>query len=177
MFSFHGGERNCNFEGALCILQSDLPGLSYSFILHHQFSELLQRLLLWPRFGIFCHCGVDPFTVICSCIFMPIVAVDLERFTERCRFSGFFICDIWINFEVSTRIIAYLDTFTQARVFLTCLVIQVDRSDVALGAISIRLQCPQQAWTVAPPPACAGICSSCCAAFCLVCFFIKQSWI
>ena len=83
---------------------------------------------------------------------MPIVSVDLERFTERCRLSGFFIRDIWINFAVSSRIIANLDTFTQARVFLTCLVVQVDRSDVALGATSIRLQCVHQAWTVATPP-------------------------
>ena len=77
--------------------------------------------------------------------------MNLDRFTERCRLSGFFISEIWISFEVSIRIVAYLDTFAQARVFLTCLVVQVDRSDVALGATSIRLNC-EQAWTVATPP-------------------------
>ena len=152
VFSFHGGERNGNFEGTLCILQSHLPGLSYSFTLQHPLSEPLHWLLLWPRVGIFCHLGVDPFTVTLQLYFMPIVSVDLERFTERCRLSGFFISEIWLGFEVSIRIIAFLDTFTQARVFLTCLVVQVDRSDVALGATSIRLQCAQLPWTVATPP-------------------------
>ena len=39
------------------------------------------------------------------------------------------------------------------RLYITCLVIQVDRSDVALGATAIRTQCPRScAWTVATPP-------------------------
>ena len=35
---------------------------------------------------------------------------------------------------------------------LTCVVVQVDHSDVALGATSIRLHCAQLPWTVATPP-------------------------
>ena len=83
---------------------------------------------------------------------MPVLPVDLDRFTERCRLSGSFICNVWINFEVSIRITAFLDTFAQARVFRTCLVVQVDRRDVALGATTVRLNCHSKAWTVATPP-------------------------
>ena len=96
-----------------------------------------------------------PFTVTIlhfSLQWMPVLAVDLDRFTERCRLSGSFICNVWINFEVSIRIAAFLDTFAQARVFRTCLVVQVDRSNMALGATTIRLQCHSKAWTVATPP-------------------------
>ena len=78
--------------------------------------------------------------------------VDLERFTERLQFSGVFVRDIWINYEVSILIAAYLDSFAQTRLFISCLVIQVDRIDVALGATSIRLQCHSQPWTVPTPP-------------------------
>ena len=46
----------------------------------------------------------------------------------------------------------YLDSFAQTRLFISCLVIQVDRTDVALGATSIRLQCHSQPWTVPTPP-------------------------
>ena len=78
--------------------------------------------------------------------------VDLERFTQRLHPSGIFVRDIWINFEVSILIAAYLDSFSQTRLFISCLVIQVDRTDVALGATSIRLQCHSQPWTVPTPP-------------------------
>ena len=78
--------------------------------------------------------------------------VDLERFTQRLHPSGIFVRDIWINFEVSILIAAYLDSFSQTRLFISCLVIQVDRTDVALGATSIRLQCHSQPWAVPTPP-------------------------
>lgn len=84
---------------------------------------------------------------------MPRLPVDLDRFALRCRLSGTFGCDIWLYFEIAIRIATYLDTFAVTRLFITCLVIQVDRSDVALGATAIRLKCPRScAWTVATPP-------------------------
>ena len=88
------------------------------------------------------------FTVRC----MLQLPVDLERFTQRLQLSGNFVRDIWISFEMSILIAAYLDSFSQTRLFISCLVIQVDRTDVALGATSIRLQCHSQPWTVPTPP-------------------------
>lgn len=107
----------------------------------------------WP--GCCCHLifGLDPFTVIAFTVrCMLQLPVDLERFTQRLQLSGNFVRDIWISFEVSILIAAYLDSFSQTRLFISCLVIQVDRTDVALGATSIRLQCHSQPWTVPTPP-------------------------
>ena len=60
--------------------------------------------------------------------------------------------DIWIRFDIAIIIAACLDTFGQTRLYLSCLVIQVDRSDIALGATSVILQCQSQRWTVPTPP-------------------------
>ena len=68
-FSFHGGERDCNFEGTVCILQSYCSGISSSFTLHYPLAEPLHWLLLWPRIGIRCHFGVDPLTVIAAVLY------------------------------------------------------------------------------------------------------------
>ena len=144
----------------MCILQSHLLGQLFSFVRVvwvHLFLEPLHWLLLWPWCILICNFVVDPVTVTSASFavffqWMPVLAVDLDRFTERCRLSGTFICHVWIDFEVSIRIAAFLDTFGQARVFRTCLVVQVDRSDVALGATTVRLNCHSKAWTVATPP-------------------------
>ena len=83
---------------------------------------------------------------------MPRLPVDLDRFSERCHCSGAFVCHVWIRFEISILVASYLDTFSVTRLFISCLVIQVDRSDVALGSTSLRLQCQSQPWTVPTPP-------------------------
>ena len=69
VFSFHGGERDCKFEGTVCILQSYCSGISSSFILHYPLAEPLHWLLLWPRTGISCLFGVDPLTVIAAALY------------------------------------------------------------------------------------------------------------
>ena len=83
---------------------------------------------------------------------MPNFLVDLERFILRCRHSGHFVRDIWVQFAVSTTVVAFLDTHSQIRVLRSCIVVYVDRSEVALGSTSVRLHCIDQAWTVATPP-------------------------
>ena len=93
---------------------------------------------------------VDPFSV--SVHFMPRLPVDLDRFSRRCHESSAFVRDIWLYFDIAIIIAAHLDTFGQTRLYLSCLVIQVDRSDVALGATSVILRCQSQRWTVATPP-------------------------
>ena len=83
---------------------------------------------------------------------MPNFLVDLERFILRCRHSGHFVRDIWVQFAVSTTVVAFLDTHSQIRVLRSCIVVYVDRSEVALGSTSVRLRCIDQASTVATPP-------------------------
>ena len=87
-----------------------------------------------------------------SASFVPRLPVDLDRFSQRCHESSAFVNDIWIRFDVAVIFAAFLDTFSQTRVCLTCLVIQVDRSDIALGATAVRLQCQSQRWSVPTPP-------------------------
>ena len=78
--------------------------------------------------------------------------VDLDRFILRCQLSGRFVTDVWVQFAVSTTVVAFLDTHSQIHILRSCIVIYVDRSEVALGATSIREQCINKAWTVATPP-------------------------
>ena len=78
--------------------------------------------------------------------------VDLNRFILRCQHSGHFVRDVWVQFAISTTVVAFLDTHSQIRVLRSCIVIYVDRSEVALGATSIRERCIAKAWTVATPP-------------------------
>lgn len=78
--------------------------------------------------------------------------VDLNRFILRCQHSGHFVTDVWVQFAISTTVVAFLDTHSQIRVLRSCIVIYVDRSEVALGATSIRERCIAKAWTVATPP-------------------------
>ena len=61
---------------------------------------------------------------------MPNFLVDLERFILRCRHSGHFVRDIWVQFAVSTTVVAFLDTHSQIRVLRSCIVVYVDRSEV-----------------------------------------------
>ena len=85
---------------------------------------------------------------------------DLARFTYCCNNTGPFVSELWCFFLISTGVVAYLDTFAQHRLLITCIVLQVDRTDVALGATEIRWaygspagECPQppvQAFAVAP---------------------------
>ena len=104
----------------------------------------LVALVQWPSYFWLGSFHSDLLPVYC----MLQLPVDLERFPQWLHFSGIFVRDIWINFEVSILITAYLDNFSQTRLFISCLVIQVDRTDVALGATSIRLQCHSQPWIV-----------------------------
>ena len=107
----------------------------------------------WP--GCCCHLnsGLDPFTLsaftVCACYSCQWIWND-----SHSGFNSVVILCVTFgsSFEVSILIAAYLDSFSQTRLFISCLVIQVDRTDVALGATSIRLQCHSQPWTVPTPP-------------------------
>ena len=105
--------------------------------------------LVWPAWHFWFGSCCSEFSF---CLYMPRLPVDLDRFTQRCHLSGTFVNHIWINFEIAIIVAVYLDTHTVHRLFFSCLVIQVDRSDVALGATSIRLNCHSQPWTVPTPP-------------------------
>ena len=64
---------------------------------------------------------VDLFLVTAT--FMPRLPVDLDRFSQRRHDSLEFVSDIWIRFDMANIIAAYLDTFGQTRLCLSCLVI------------------------------------------------------
>ena len=36
--------------------------------------------------------------------------VDLDRFILRCQLSGRFVTDVWVQFAVSTTVVAFLDS-------------------------------------------------------------------
>ena len=83
---------------------------------------------------------------------MPRIVCDLARFTAGFQNSGPFVAELWCWFSVSTTIVAYLDTFTQHRLLRACLVLQVDRTDVALGSTEVRLRINLDSWSVQTPP-------------------------
>ena len=77
---------------------------------------------------------------------------DLARFTYCCNHSGTFVAELWCFFAISTGVVVYLDTFSQHRLLRTCIVLQVDRTDVALGATEIRLGLRLSSWGVPTLP-------------------------
>eukprot|EP00435_Cladocopium_sp_Y103_P056050 s551_g18.t1 len=77
---------------------------------------------------------------------------DLSRFTQGCAASGPLVSDLWCSFAISTRVIAYLDAFNQVRLLSACIVLQVYRSEVQLGATALRLGTPNQVFSVPTPP-------------------------
>ena len=81
-----------------------------------------------------------------------VLACDLARFTQGCRASGPLLADLWCFFDISIGVIAYLDTFSHFRLLQCCLVLYVDRTDVALGATALRLGIHLQSWGVPTPP-------------------------
>ena len=70
-------------------------------------------------------------------------------------FNGYQSCAfldlIWRQFEISLRVYAFLDTFAQVRLSVTCVVILVDRSEVALASTEWRLGLALSSWTVPTP--------------------------
>lgn len=70
-------------------------------------------------------------------------------------FNGYQSCAfldlIWRQFEISLRVYAFLDTFVQVRLSVTCVVILVDRSEVALASTEWRLGLALSSWTVPTP--------------------------
>ena len=82
---------------------------------------------------------------------MPRLLCDLERFTNGYRISGPFVSELWLSFEISVTLIAFLDTFSQARLHLCCVVLQVDRTEIGLGATEKRLQIQLESWGVPTP--------------------------
>ena len=89
-----------------------------------------------------------------SSLLMPrlVLLCDLERFTNGDRISGPFVSELWLSFEISTTLIAFLDTFSQARLHLSCVVLQVDRTEIGLGATEKRLHINLESWGVPTPP-------------------------
>lgn len=77
---------------------------------------------------------------------------SLERFL-----TGYASCQflhlVWRQFAVNFRVIGLLDSFSQARLSLTCSVILTDRAEVALAATEWRLGFWWlSTWTVPTPP-------------------------
>ena len=77
---------------------------------------------------------------------------DLARFTQGCRNCGALISDLWLFFTISTGVFAFLDTHSQYRFLQCCIVVYVDRSEVALGATELRLNFQLLSWGVPTPP-------------------------
>lgn len=81
-----------------------------------------------------------------------VLVCDLERFTNGLHISGPFVSEIWCAYDISVIVTAFLDTFSQARLLLSCVVLQVDRSDVALSVTALRLHIALSSWGVPTPP-------------------------
>ena len=104
--------------------------------------------------------------------FMPIGAVDLERFTARCRLSDFFIRDIWTisQFLLASVLIGYIHTGTNFSALSCC----------SGGSPRRGPGChfPPSAVCAAGVDGCyttwASISPSCCATYLLVDFCIQQ---
>ena len=78
--------------------------------------------------------------------------VDLGRFTGAVDRAVPFTRCVWFYFTISTRVFTFLDPGDQIRCSLTCVVIQVDRIEVALGATELRLELALSSWSVPTPP-------------------------
>ena len=85
---------------------------------------------------------------------MPSSAVpcDLQRFTQAVDHSGTFVRNLWIQFAVSVQVFAFLHPADHLQCSFTCVVLQVDRWEVALGATEVRLGLNLSSWSVPTPP-------------------------
>ena len=115
----------------------------------HQFlvHQLWQSLEFWLDLSWLLRFSLPGFSPL-----MPRLLCDLERFTNGYRISGPFVSELWLSFEISVTLIAFLDTFSQARLHLCCVVLQVDRTEIGLGATEKRLQIQLESWGVPTPP-------------------------
>ena len=77
---------------------------------------------------------------------------DLARFTQGCQACGPLVSELWCFFAISTSVIAYLDTYSHFRWLQCCIVVYIDRTDVALGATELRLGIQLPSWGVPTPP-------------------------
>ena len=80
-----------------------------------------------------------------------LIPCPLERFLQGYK-SCFFLDCIWRQFDINLRVFAFLDTFSVHRFSRTCVVILVDRTEVALAATEWRLGLELSAWSVPTPP-------------------------
>ena len=80
-----------------------------------------------------------------------VIPCPLERFLQGYNSCPFLDC-IWRQFVINLRVFAFLDTFSVHRFSHTCVVILVDRAEVALAATDWRLGLELSAWSVPTPP-------------------------
>ena len=78
--------------------------------------------------------------------------VDLGRFTGAVQRAVPFVQYVWLRFSISTQVFAFLDPGSQIRCSWCCVIIQVDRIEVALGATEIQLHIAVSSWSVPTPP-------------------------
>ena len=81
-----------------------------------------------------------------------VVPCDLQRFTQAVEHSGTFVRRLWIQFAVSMHIFAFLSPTDHVHCSFICVVVQVDRWEVALGATEICLGLNLSTWSVPTPP-------------------------
>ena len=82
----------------------------------------------------------------------PRLHCDLQRFTQAVNRSGDFVQHLWIQFAVSVHVVSFLHSSDQQCCFATCLVIYIDRAELALGATEIREGLNLSSWSVPTPP-------------------------
>ena len=80
-----------------------------------------------------------------------VIPCPLERFLQGYNRCPFLDC-IWRQCVINLRVFAFLDTFSVHRFSHTCVVILVDRAEVALAATDWRLGLELSAWSVPTPP-------------------------
>ena len=61
----------------------------------------------------------------------PRLHCDLQRFTQAVNRSGDFVQHLWIQFAVSVHVVSFLHSSDQQCCFATCLVIYIDRAELA----------------------------------------------
>ena len=83
-----------------------------------------------------------------------VLVCPLARFLNGYN-SCSFLDLLWRRFAISLRVYGFFDTFTQVRLSFTCVVILVDRSEVALASTEWRLGLALSSWTVPTPPVAA----------------------
>ena len=94
------------------------------------------------------------YTFCCGSVawWMPSLVCPLDRFTAAVNQAPPFIHRLWIQFTPSIVIFTFLQPIDHCFLALTCIVVYVDRAEVALGATELRLGWDLSSWSVPTPP-------------------------